>query len=70
MSGYTEWRKSQTYLPVCSLKVLSVSVDYCIFDSLWFIQEQQKVFVELDLEMRKVYEGAWPDLMSVLTKGQ
>ena len=34
-------------LPVCSLKVLSVSADYCIFDSLWFIQEQQEVFVEL-----------------------
>ena len=57
-------------LPVCSLKVLSVSADYCIFDSLWFIQEQQEVFVELDFEMRKVYEGVWPDLMSVLTKGQ
>ena len=43
---------------------------FSIFDSLWFIQEQQEVFVELDFEMRKVYEGAWPDLMSVLTKGQ
>ena len=57
-------------LTVCSVKGLSVSVDYCIFDSLWFIHEQQKIFVELDLEMRKVGEGAWPDLMSFLTKGQ